>query len=155
MANREVTPPVCRRYVPLAVNDSARAALIEAGTGSAVDLCQIGHMMPSIMKAAKARRLKAAGWKIGSTKDFLRLNDQESALVEVKLCLMDALRQARRKRGISQIDLAKRMGSSQSRIAKIEAGDPSVSLDLILRALVASGASRREIQETLAAGYPG
>jgi DNA-binding XRE family transcriptional regulator len=107
------------------------------------------------MNAAKARRLKAAGWKVGSTKDFLRLSDQEAALVEVKLCLMDALRQARRKRGISQIDLAKRMGSSQSRIAKIEAGDPSVSLDLILRALVASGASRREIQETLASGYPG
>ena len=106
------------------------------------------------MKAAKARRLKAAGWNIGSTKEFLRLNDQEAALVEVKLCLMDALRQARRKRGISQIDLAKRMGSSQSRIAKIEAGDPSVSLDLILRALVASGASRRAIHETLASGYP-
>ena len=38
---------------------------------------------------------------------------------------------------------------------EIEAGDPSVSLDQILRALVASGASRREIQETLASGYPG
>lgn len=107
------------------------------------------------MKTAKARRLKAAGWKVGSTKEFLRLNDQEAALVQVKLCLMDALRQARRKRGISQIDLAKRMGSSQSRIAKIEAGDPTVSLDLILRALVASGASRSEIQETLVSGYPG
>ena len=107
------------------------------------------------MKAAKARRLRAAGWKLGSAKDFLRLSDQEAALVEVKLCLMDALRQARRKRGISQIELAKWMGSSQSRIAKIEAGDPSVSLDLILRALVASGASQREIHETLASGYPG
>ena len=106
------------------------------------------------MRTAKVKRLKAAGWKIGSTKDFLRLSDQETALVEVKLCLADALRQARRKRGLSQVDLAKRMRSSQSRIAKIEAGDPSVSLDLILRALVASGASRREIQETLASGYP-
>jgi ribosome-binding protein aMBF1 (putative translation factor) len=106
------------------------------------------------MKAAKAKRLKTAGWKISSTKDFLRLDDQEAALVEVKLCLMDALRQMRRRRGISQIELARRMGSSQSRIAKIEAGDPSVSLDLILRALVASGASRREIQETFASGYP-
>jgi ribosome-binding protein aMBF1 (putative translation factor) len=106
------------------------------------------------MKAAKVRRLKTAGWKLGSTKDFLRLSDQEAALVEVKLCLADALRLARRKRGLSQVDLAKRMRSSQSRIAKIEAGDPSVSLDLILRALVASGASRREIQETLASGYP-
>jgi len=107
------------------------------------------------MKAAKAKRLRAAGWKFGSTKDFLRLSDQEAALVEVKLCLMDALRQTRRKRGISQVELAKRIGSSQSRIAKIEAGDPSVSLDLILRALVASGASRREIQETFVSGYPG
>ena len=106
------------------------------------------------MKAAKAKRLKATGWKVGSTKEFLRLGDQEAALVEVKLCLMDALRQTRRRRGISQVELAKRMGSSQSRIAKIEAGDPSVSLDLILRALVASGASRREIQETFASGYP-
>ena len=107
------------------------------------------------MKTAKVKRLKAAGWKIGPTKEFLRLSDQEAALVEVKLCLADALRQARRKRGLSQVDLAKRMRSSQSRIAKIESGDPSVSLDLILRALVASGASRREIQETLASGYPG
>jgi ribosome-binding protein aMBF1 (putative translation factor) len=107
------------------------------------------------MKAAKARRLKAAGWKLGPAREFLRLSDQEAALVDMKLCLMDALRLVRRKRGISQIELAKRMGSSQSRIAKIEAGDPSVSLDLILRALVASGASRREIQDTLASGYPG
>ncbi len=107
------------------------------------------------MKTVRAKPLKAAGWKGGSTNDFLQLSDQEAALVEVKLCLMDALRQTRLKRGISQIELAKRMGSSQSRIAKIEAGDPSVSLDLILRALVASGASRREIQETLVSGYPG
>lgn len=107
------------------------------------------------MTAAKTRRLKAAGWTVGSAREFLRLDDQEAALVEVKLCLVEALRQTRRKRGISQVELAKRMGSSQSRIAKIETGDPSVSLDLILRALVASGATRREIQETLAAGYPG
>jgi ribosome-binding protein aMBF1 (putative translation factor) len=107
------------------------------------------------MKAAKVKRFRVAGWKIGSAKEFLRLNEQEAALVEVKLCLMDALRQTRRRRGISQIELARRMGSSQSRIAKIEAGDPSVSLDLILRALVASGASRREIQDTLVSGYPG
>jgi len=107
------------------------------------------------MKAAKARRLRTAGWSVGSAREFLRLDDQEAALVEVKLCLVEALRQTRRKRRISQVELAKRMGSSQSRIAKIETGDPSVSLDLILRALVASGATRREIQETLAAGYPG
>ena len=107
------------------------------------------------MKAARVKRLNSAGWKVGSAKDFLGASEQEAALVEVKLWLMSALRESRRKRGISQVELAKRMGSSQSRIAKIEAGDPAVSLDLILRALVASGASRREIQETFASGYPG
>jgi ribosome-binding protein aMBF1 (putative translation factor) len=106
------------------------------------------------VKSAKKKRLRAAGWKVGSARDFLRLSDQETALVEVKLCLMDALRQSRRKSRISQVELAKRMGSSQSRVAKIEAGDPSVSLDLILKALVASGASRQDIQETLISGYP-
>jgi DNA-binding XRE family transcriptional regulator len=92
--------------------------------------------------------------QLRGVKDFLKLSDQEAALIEVRLCLMDVLRQARRKRGISQIQLARRMGSSQSRVAKIETGDPSVSLDLIIRALIASGASRREIQETLVASYP-
>ena len=106
------------------------------------------------MKTDKARRLRASGWKIGGASQFLGLTDQEAALVEVKLSLMDALRQARRKHGISQTELAKRMGSSQSRIAKIEAGDSSVSVDLILRALVASGASRRDLRQTLVSAYP-
>src|SRR5690349_15115621 len=107
------------------------------------------------MKAGRVKRLNSAGWKVVSAKDSLGASDQEAVPVEVELWLMSALRESRRKRGISQVELAKRMGSSQSRIAKIEAGDPAVSLDLILRALVASGASRREIQETFASGYPG
>ena len=41
------------------------------------------------------------------------------------------------------------MGSSQSRIAKIESGDPSVSLDLIIRALLTSGATRQELAQVI------
>ncbi len=103
------------------------------------------------MTTDKLKRLKAAGWKAGSAKDFLRLSNEEAMLVELKLSLIKAIRQAREKRGLSQIDLAQRMGSSQSRIAKIEAGDPSVSLDLIVRALIATGASRRDLQRVLTA----
>jgi hypothetical protein len=42
------------------------------------------------------------------------------------------------------------MGSSQSRVAKMEAGDPTVSLDLLVQGLLAAGATRREIADALA-----
>jgi ribosome-binding protein aMBF1 (putative translation factor) len=103
------------------------------------------------MSTSKLKRLKAAGWKVGGTREFLELTDQEAALVEVKIALIDALRKSRQKRRLSQTELAQRMGSSQSRIAKIEAGDSSVSLDLIVRALIATGATRQEIQKAITA----
>jgi ribosome-binding protein aMBF1 (putative translation factor) len=104
------------------------------------------------MNATKLKRLRAAGWKVGSTRDFLKLSDEEAALVELKLSLAGALKQARQKRRLSQVDLAQRMGSSQSRVAKIEAGDPSVTIDLMVRAILATGATRRELQRAFAVG---
>jgi len=98
------------------------------------------------VNSAKLKKLRAAGWKVGSARDFLNLSDEEAMLVELKLSLTNALKEARQKRRLSQIDLAQRMGSSQSRVAKIEAGDSSVSLDLIVRALFAAGATRQELQ---------
>ena len=98
------------------------------------------------MKTNKLDRLKAGGWEVGNAEDFLQLSDEETRLVELKLSLISAVKKSRIKRKLSQIDLAQRMKSSQSRIAKIEAGDPSVSLDLIVRALIASGATTRDIQ---------
>jgi len=97
------------------------------------------------MRNAKLKRLKAAGWKVGTAKDFLGLDEQEATLADMKLSLIDAVKKSRKKRHLSQTDLAQRIGSSQSRIAKIEAGDPSVSLDLIVRALIATGATQQEI----------
>ncbi|MBI4196134.1 MAG: helix-turn-helix transcriptional regulator [Betaproteobacteria bacterium] len=98
------------------------------------------------MKATKLKRLQAAGWKAGTAREFLKLSEEEAMLVELKLLLVDAVRRSRRKHGLSQTELAQRMKSSQSRIAKIEAGDPSVSLDLIMRAFFATGAGRQELK---------
>jgi DNA-binding XRE family transcriptional regulator len=103
------------------------------------------------MNSAKLKRLKAAGWKIGDAKDFLHLSEEETLLVELRLSLTHAIRQSREKHGLSQVDLAQRMKSSQSRVAKIEAGDPSASLDLIIRALLATGATRRDLQRAMTA----
>ena len=98
------------------------------------------------MNTDKLARLQATGWKAGSAEDFLQLSEEEARLVALKFSLISAIKKARIKHKLSQIDLAQRMKSSQSRIAKIEAGDPSVSLDLIVRALIASGSTTRDIQ---------
>ncbi len=103
------------------------------------------------MKTNKIERLKAAGWEVGNAEDFLQLSDEEAKLVVLKLSLISAVKKSRIKRKLSQTDLAQRMKSSQSRIAKTEAGDPSVSLDLVVRALIASGATTRDVQAAFTA----
>jgi DNA-binding transcriptional regulator YiaG len=103
------------------------------------------------MDKAKRKRLEAAGWKVGTAAEFLGLSDEEAAIVELRLRLSDSVRVRRTRLGLSQAAFAKRLGSSQSRVAKMEAADPSVSLDLLLRALLALGATRREIARTIAA----
>jgi DNA-binding XRE family transcriptional regulator len=97
------------------------------------------------MKARKRKRLEAAGWRVGSAAEFLRLKPEEAALVEMKLNLARRLRDVRTSRGLSQEAMAKLLGSSQSRVAKMEAGDRSVSVDLLVRSLLLVGASRAEI----------
>ena len=97
------------------------------------------------MRAAKRKSLEARGWKIGSVEDFLDLSDHESAYIELRLKLARGLKARRNARGLSQTQLAKAVQSSQSRVAKMEAGDPTVSIDLLVRSLLALGASNRDL----------
>ena len=83
----------------------------------------------------RRKRLLRAGWKLGTGDQFLALSRLESGLVTTKLALGDLVRSLRQRRGLSQEALAERMGSSQSRVAKLEDGAPGASLDLYLRAL--------------------
>lgn len=101
------------------------------------------------MDKRKQRKLEAHGWRVGDAAEFLGLSAQEAALVEMKLRLSQALRARRLGLHLSQVALAKRLGSSQSRVAKMEAGDRTVSIDLLLKALVALGASPRDVAKAL------
>jgi len=101
------------------------------------------------MEAAKRKRLEAAGWSVGSATDFLKLSPEEAAFVELKLRLSESLKRRRQSKRLSQAALAKKIKSSQSRVAKMEAGDPSVSLDLLIRALLAIGATRNDLARVL------
>lgn len=93
------------------------------------------------MNSAKKARLEAAGWKVGTAAEFLDLTKQEAAYVDMKLALARTFKQLRLRRGWSQTRVAQLIGSSQSRVAKMELGDPSVSFDLLLRSALAVGAS--------------
>ena len=102
------------------------------------------------MRESKKRRLEKKGWRIGTAEEFLQLTPEEAAYVEVKIRLSQALRELRRQETLTQTELARRLRSSQSRVAKMEAGDPSVSIDLLTRSLIALGASPQDIARAIA-----
>ncbi len=104
------------------------------------------------MKKSKRAKLESAGWTVGTVKNFLGLSEAEAALIEVKLALSRSLRAWRTKQGLSQVQLAKRLESSQSRVAKMEAGDPSVSMDLLVSSLLLLGASSEDLAKAIRGG---
>jgi ribosome-binding protein aMBF1 (putative translation factor) len=102
------------------------------------------------MKESTRKRLGRKGWKVGSVKDFLGLSAEEEAYIELRLKLADGLRARRSARKVTQTELAEVMKSSQSRVAKMESGDPTVSLDLLVKSLLALGTSNRELAQIIA-----
>ena len=101
------------------------------------------------MKQSKKAKLESKGWTIGSADEFLGLSSEEAAYIEMKLALSEKLKQRRQRKGMSQAELAKLVHSSQSRVAKMEAGDPSVSIDLLMKSLLALGVSKKELGRSI------
>ncbi len=106
------------------------------------------------MRESKRKKLEAKGWRVGDTREFLGLSEEETAFIELKLRLADSLRKRRQSRRLTQGQLAQLLRSSQSRVAKMEAADPSVSLDLITRSLFAFGESNRRIATAISRSAP-
>ena len=101
------------------------------------------------MDKKKKELLKTKGWKVGSTEEFLDLSEEELAYIELKISLSRLTKKIRAKRQLTQQQTADLISSSQSRVAKIEAGDPSVSIDLQIRSLLALGASKEDLAEAI------
>lgn len=102
-----------------------------------------------MMHPSKRRKLERKGWRVGTARDFLGLSEEEAAYVELRLRLADSLKNRRRRRNLTQAAFARLIQSSQSRVAKMEGGDPSVSLDLLIRSLLALGASSRDLARAI------
>ena len=101
------------------------------------------------MTSTKHKELKTKGWKFGDVQEFLELSDEEVALIEMKLALGRSLKERRQRKRLSQAALARLVNSSQSRVAKMETGDASVSIDLLIKSLLALGASRKELARSI------
>ena len=101
------------------------------------------------MEEQKRKRLEAKGWKVGSPSDFLGLTEEEEKYIELRLILRETVRESRKEKQLTQEELAQKVGSNQSRIAKMEAGDNSVSIDFIFRSLFALGLNFEDLSKKL------
>ena len=102
------------------------------------------------MDSKKKKKLEAKGWTVGTTADFLELSPEEARFIELKLALSESLKTERLKQNVTQAELPKMLGSSQSRVAKMEAGDPSVTVDLLLKALLTLGITKKQLSKIIA-----
>ena len=103
------------------------------------------------MKKSKQALLEGAGWKVGDAKDFLDLTNEESALVDLKVAPASSLRKRRQAKKLTQTRLANAIGSSQPRVAKMEAAEATVSVDLLIKTLLKIAATRRDLAKLIAA----
>jgi predicted XRE-type DNA-binding protein len=91
------------------------------------------------MEAAKRKALESAGWRIGDAADFLEMSDEERQLLEARVKLASAIREARQDGRLSQKELGARLKTTQPRVAKIERAASDVSMDQLVRAFTAAG----------------
>lgn len=102
---------------------------------------------------SRAARLEKHGWRIGSADDFWGLTEQESLYIRLKLAFSENLKRRRLQKNLTQVELAKLLKSNQSRIAKMEAGDPSVSIDLLIKSLLALDTTKEDLASMILSEY--
>ncbi len=108
------------------------------------------HTLKKQIDKSKKNNLESKGYKVGSVKELLGQSTEESEYIELKLALSQALAKRRKQSKLTQAQLAKMLKSSQSRVAKMEKGDPSVSVDLLVKSLLAMGANKKSIAKAIA-----
>ena len=102
------------------------------------------------MDAKKLKRLEASGWEATTVQDFLHLDAADMAYIETKLALSRRLREVREKHHLTQSAVSITLKTSQSRVAKMEKADPTVSVDLLMQALFRLGATRKDVARAVA-----
>ncbi len=95
------------------------------------------------------KRSKKPTWVETDVEELLQLSAEDLVIVEFRAALAVALQRARKRRKLTQQEAAERIGTSQAQVSKMEAGQSSITLDRIIRALAALGVSRPTIVKAL------
>ena len=99
--------------------------------------------------------LEAAGYAVTSVEESFDLSPEEVALIDLKVALGAFLREQRARAGMTQAQLAERLGTRQPNVARMEQGGRGVTLDQLVRGLLACGASVRDVGRAIGAAAPG
>lgn len=108
------------------------------------------------MKATKEldktriKKLENAGWKMGDFGDAFALSAEDRAFVEMRLAAAREVDRLREEQGVSQRELARRMGTKQPTVSRMLAEPSSTTFDSLFRALLALGSTPRQIAAALA-----
>ncbi|MHB1556852.1 MAG: helix-turn-helix transcriptional regulator [Isosphaeraceae bacterium] len=98
------------------------------------------------MNSEKRRALEEAGFVFEDAEDFLELTAEERQLVELRVTVSRAVRDRRVSQKLTQQEVAARIHSSQSRVAKLESGSSDVSLDLMFKGFFALGGTMQDLR---------
>ena len=102
------------------------------------------------MDAEERAQMEAMGYAVvDDAADWLELTDVERQIVDLRIKLGREIRRRRTGAGLSQAQLAEKIGSSQSRVAKAEGMAPGVAFDLMLRAFFATGGTVDELAQAI------
>ena len=83
------------------------------------------------------------GWSEATVAEFLELTSAEETIVEMRVRISRAAREKRAELGISQRELAKRMGTQQPHVSDIENG--IATLETMIRAYLALGGTAKKV----------
>ena len=102
------------------------------------------------MDARERAKIEAMGYGIvDDAADWLELTQIERHIVDVRVRLGREIRRRRAEAGLSQAQLAEKIGSSQSRVAKAEGTAPGVAIDLMMRVFFATGGTVDELAQAI------
>ena len=99
------------------------------------------------LHADKLKRVLEMGGRVTTVQEWLDLSDEEVALLDMKIELGKKLEALRRRKKLTQQEVAELLQTSQGRVSKMERGQ--ASLDQLAWSLLVMGESRERIARVI------
>ena len=101
------------------------------------------------MDKERIKKLEKVGWKMGDFGDAFDLTPEDRTFVEMRLAAAREVDRLREEQGVSQRELARRLGTKQPTVSRMLRTPATSTLDSLVRALLALGATPKKIAAIL------